>query len=136
MTEMDRKRCPLTLGNGTSAASRQRTRSSLLGTSATVTSSSLELQLYRFLFASAVLLEAGKTYLLAAVNASGTSTAVNRLAVISRSGSSGWDLNAPGETAWRTPQLDSIGVGVRDREVLHRGGGSNSLKPTRLGPSR
>jgi hypothetical protein len=24
----------------------------------------------------------------------------------------GWDLNAPGETAWGTPQLNSIGLGV------------------------
>ncbi len=67
---------------------------------------------HRFPFATAVLLEAGKTYLLAAINASGSGTAVNRVAVISRGGSSGWDLNAPGETVWGTPQLDSIGLGV------------------------
>jgi hypothetical protein len=49
----------------------------VLGTSATVASSSLELQLYRFPFATAVLLKAGKTYLLATVNASGTATTLN-----------------------------------------------------------
>lgn len=59
-----------------------------------------------------MLLEAGKTYLIAAVNASGTSTSVHRVAVISRGGSSGWDLNAQGETSWRTPQLDSVGLRV------------------------
>ena len=32
--------------------------------------------------------------------------------VIAPGGSLGWDLNAPGETAWGTPQLDSIGLGV------------------------
>ena len=88
------------------------TATAFLGTSAAVASSSLELQLYRFPFATAVLLEAGKTYLLAAVNASGSATTVNRVGVISRGGSSGWDLNAPGETVWGTPQLDSVGVGV------------------------
>ena len=88
------------------------TVTAVLGTSATVASSSLELKGYRFPFATAVLLEAGKIYLLASVNASATGTAVNRVGVISRGGSSGWDLNAPGETIWGTPQLDSIGVGV------------------------
>jgi hypothetical protein len=88
------------------------TVTAVLGTSATVASSSLELKGYRFPFATAVLLEAGKTYLLATVNASGTATTTNRVGVISRGGSSGWDLNAPGETVWGTPQLDSIGVGV------------------------
>ncbi len=113
MVEMNRKRCALALGNGTSAASRQLTRSPRFsGPVRAVTSSSLELQLYRFPFAAAVLLEAGKTYLLAAVNASGSATTVNRVGVISRGGSSGWDLNAPGETIWGTPQLDSIGLGV------------------------
>lgn len=88
------------------------TVTAVLGTSATLASTSLELQLYRFPFATAVLLEAGKTYLLASVNASGTSTATNRVGVICRGGSSGWDLIAPGETVWGTPQLDSVGVGV------------------------
>ena len=88
------------------------TVTAVLGTSATVASSSLELKGYRFPFAAAVLLEAGKTYLLATVNASGSATTVNRVGVISRGGSSGWDLNAPGETVWGTPQLDSVGLGV------------------------
>lgn len=81
-------------------------------TGATPQISGAELRLYRFVFATAVLLEAGKTYLLASVNASGMSTAVNWVGVISRGGSSGWNLNAHGETIWGTPQLDSIGLGV------------------------
>jgi hypothetical protein len=83
----------------------------VLGTNTTLSTTSTELLLYRFPFASAVLLEAGKTYPLA----SGTATTANRVAVISRGGSSGWDLNAPGETSWGTPQLDSISVGVGRR---------------------
>ena len=74
------------------------TATAFLGTSAAVASTSLELKLYRFAFATAMLLEAGKTYLLATVNASGSATTINRVGVISRGGSSGWDLNAPGET--------------------------------------
>jgi hypothetical protein len=88
------------------------TVTAVLATSATLQTTSTELHLYRFAFAPAVLLEAGKTYLLATVNASGTATTPNRIAVIAPGGSLGWDLNAPGETAWGTPQLDSIGLGV------------------------
>ena len=44
--------------------------------------------------------------------AGSSATTTDRVAVISRGGSSGWDLNAPGETVWGTPQLDSIGLGV------------------------
>jgi hypothetical protein len=95
-----------------SGATAADTITTVLGTSATLPSTSTELLLYRFPFATAVLLDAGKTYLLASVNASGTATTANRVAVIAPGGSLGWDLNAPGETSWGTPQLDSIGVGV------------------------
>lgn len=62
-------------------------------------------------------LVAGKTYLLATVNASESATTTNRVAVISRGGSSGWDINAPGETVRSTPQFDSIGLGVGQASV-------------------
>ena len=83
----------------------------MLATSATLQATSTELQLYRFAFGSAVLPEAGKTHLHATVNASGTTT-TNRVAVIVPGGSLGWNPNAPGETVWGSPQLDSIGFGV------------------------
>ena len=46
------------------------------------------------------------------IGLAGSSTTIERVGVISRGSSSGWDLNAPGETVWGTPQIDSIGLGV------------------------
>ncbi len=111
------------------------TVTAVLGTSATVASSSLELKRYRFPFATAVLLEAGKTYLLATVNASGSATTVNRRR-----------RHLPRRQLRLGPQCarrDRLGHaaarqhrrrcragagGVRDGEVPDRGGGGDCLK--------
>jgi hypothetical protein len=86
------------------------TITAVLATSATVQTISTDLRLYRYPFAAPVLLEPGKTYLLATVNAAGTGTTANRTGTINSGANSGWDLNAPGQTLWGTAQFDTIGL--------------------------
>ena len=88
------------------------TITALLATSATVQTVSTDLRLCRYPFATPVLLEPGKTCLLATVNAAGTGTTANRTASIASSANTSWDLNAPGQTLWGTAQFDTIGLAI------------------------
>jgi hypothetical protein len=88
------------------------TITALLANSATLQTVSTDLRLYRYPFASPVLLEPGKTYLLTTVNATGTGTTANRTASVASGANSGWDLNAPGQTLWGTAQFDTIGLAI------------------------
>jgi hypothetical protein len=88
------------------------TITAVLATSATLQTVSTDLRLYRYPFASPVLLEPGKTYLLATVNAAGTGTTANRTASVASGANTAWDLNAPGQTLWGTAQFDTIGLAI------------------------
>jgi hypothetical protein len=84
----------------------------VLATSATRQSVATHLGHYRFAFAEAVLLDPGKVYLIAAVNADGSGTTASRLGITSSGTSTAWDPDAPAEALWGAPQFASIGLTI------------------------
>lgn len=82
------------------------------GTSATRQSVATYLAHYRFPFATAVLLEPNKVYLVALVNADGSGTTACRAGITSSGTSTAWDPNAPAQAFWGAPQFASIGLTV------------------------
>lgn len=68
----------------------------VLGTSSTIASRSVNMECYRFDFASPISLSSGTTYVLIVVNASGSGTTVCRVGAFAAAAALAWHLNAPG----------------------------------------